>query len=105
VDGFVSAHAGFGGGELITKPVVFEGSELVLNVSTSAAGGVGVEIQDHRGIPIEGFALSNCHEVFGDSLERTVTWDGGKNLSVLAGQPVRLRFLLKDADLFAFRFQ
>jgi len=105
VDGFVSAHAGFPGGEFVTRPVVFEGSELVLNVSTSAAGGVGVEVQDDRGIPIEGFALSDCHEVFGDALERTVTWGGGKDLGALAGQPVRLRFLLKDADLYSLRFK
>ncbi len=104
VDGFVSAHAGFGGGEFITRPVVFDGSKLVLNVSTSAAGGVGVEVQDHRGIPIEGFALSDCHEVFGDFLERTVTWGGGKNLGALSGKPVRLRFLLKDSDLYSLRF-
>jgi hypothetical protein len=85
--------------------VIFEGSELVLNVSTSAAGGVGVEIQDDRGIPIEGFALSDCHQVFGDSLGRTVTWAGDKNLGDLAGTPVRLRFLLKDADLYSLRFK
>ena len=84
---------------------MFEGSELVLNVSTSAAGGVNVEVQDDRGIPIEGFSMSDCHEVFGDSLERTVTWGGGKNLGDLAGNPVRLRFVLKDADLYSLRFR
>ena len=105
VDGFVSAHADYAGGEFVTRPVVFEGSELVLNVSTSAAGGVNVDIQDDRGIPIEGFAMSDCHEVFGDSLERTVKWGGGKDLGALAGQPVRLRFLLKDADLYSLRFK
>ena len=105
VDGFVSAHADYAGGEFVTRPVVFEGSELVLNVSTSAAGGVNVDIQDDRGIPIEGFAMSDCHEVFGDSLERTVTWSGGKKLGDLAGKPVRLRFLLRDADLYSLRFR
>jgi hypothetical protein len=105
IDGFVSAHADYAGGEFVTRPVVFEGSELVLNVSTSAAGGVNVEIQDDRGIPIEGFSMSDCHEVFGDSLERTVTWGGGKNLGDLAGKTVRLRFLLKDADLYSLRFR
>jgi hypothetical protein len=105
IDGFVSAHADYAGGEFVTRPVVFEGSELVLNVSTSAAGGVNVEIQDDRGIPIEGFSMSDCHEVFGDSLERMVTWGGGKNLGDLAGKTVRLRFLLKDADLYSLRFR
>ena len=29
--------------------------------------------------------------------------DGGGDLSSLAGKPVRLRFVMKDADLYAFR--
>jgi hypothetical protein len=33
-----------------------------------------------------------------------VEWRGGSDLSSLAGQPIRLRFWLKDADLFALQF-
>ena len=40
----------------------------------------------------------------GDELDRRVTWNGNADVSPLAGQPVRLRFELKDADLFAMRF-
>ena len=36
--------------------------------------------------------------------ERTVTWKGGRDLSSLNGEPVRLRFVVKDADLYSFRF-
>ena len=31
-------------------------------------------------------------------------WKNGSDVSSLAGKPVRLRFRLKDADLFAFQF-
>ena len=54
--------------------------------------------------PIEGFTLDDCVEVLGDDLERVVHWSGGTDLSRLAGIPVRLRFVLRDADLFSFRF-
>ena len=57
------------------------------------------------GRPLEGFTLMECDEVFGDSIERTVTWkDGQADLRSLAGRPVRLRLVMKDADLFSFRF-
>jgi hypothetical protein len=105
LDGFVSIHAGYGGGELVTKPLRFEGRGLVLNYATSAAGSVRVEIQDRRGKPIPGFELEDCEEIYGDEIERAVVWKGGADVGALAGKPVRLRFHLKDADLFALRFQ
>ncbi len=103
-DGFVSANAGYSGGEFITRPLVFEGDALELNYSTSAVGFVRVEIQDAEGHPQPGFALNDCPEIFGDEIEGTVRWENGSDVSALAGNPVRLRFALKDADLFAFRF-
>ena len=93
------------GGELITKPFIFSGSELILNFSSSAAGGIQVEIQDETGRTLPGFALHDCPPVFGDSIERMVTWFTGSDLSMLAGKPVRIRFVLRDADLFSMQFR
>ena len=104
VDGFVSLHAPLKGGEVVTKPLVFAGSALTLNFSTSAAGSIRIEVQDGDGHAAPGYALADCDEVFGDSLERTVTWKGRSDLGPLAGRPVRLRLELKDADLFALQF-
>ncbi len=42
VDGFVSAHSGHSGGELVTKPLLFQGENLILNYATSAAGSIRV---------------------------------------------------------------
>ena len=105
IDGFVSLHANLTGGEALTKPLIFEGRELVLNFSSSAAGDIRVEVQDVVGHPIEGFSLDDCHEVWGDDLERAVSWEGAPDLSALAGQPIRLRFVIKDADLYSMRFR
>ncbi|MBI3882149.1 MAG: hypothetical protein HY301_19075 [Verrucomicrobia bacterium] len=104
MDGFVSVSAPMSGGELVTKPLTFIGGKLTLNFATSAAGAVQVEIQDGSGKALPGFALDDCPPVFGDALERPVTWKGGGNVSSLAGKPVRLHFVLKDADLYALRF-
>jgi hypothetical protein len=104
LDGFVSVQAPYKGGEFVTKPIVFSGHQLQLNLATSAAGGVRVEIQDQDGKPINGFVLKDCPEIFGDSINRTVTWQNGSDVKSLAGKTVRLRFQLKDADLYAFQF-
>ncbi len=105
MDGFVSAHVGLDGGELVTKRMRFSGRALVLNYSTSGAGAVRVEIQDERGRPLEGFSLEESIEIYGDEVERVVSWEGGSDLSRLIGGTVRLRFVLKDADLFSIQFR
>jgi len=104
LDGFVALHARQKPGELVSKPFTFRGKALSLNFATSAAGNVRVEIDDPMSRPLPGFALSNCEEIFGDSLDRTVTWKGSSDLSSLHGKPVRLRVLMSDADLFSFQF-
>ena len=40
----------------------------------------------------------------GDEIEQVVAWKSGSNLSRLVGKPTRLRFVMKDADLYAFQF-
>ncbi len=105
LDGFVSVNAPYGGGELITKPLIFEGKHLVMNYSTSAAGSVRVEIQDAEGKPISGYTLTDCPETYGDSVDQVVSWKAGNDVGSLAGKPVRLRFALKDADLYSIRFR
>lgn len=104
LDGFVSAYAPRTGGELITKPVVFQGNELLLNFSSSAAGDVRVELQDGEGKPIPGFTLEESEEIFGDTIDRKVAWKQGGDVGKLAGKPVRIRFVLRDVDLYAYRF-
>jgi hypothetical protein len=102
IDGFVSLHAPLGGGELTTKPLTFTGNRLLLNISTSAGGGARVELQSPDGRPLDGFGLDDCTEIIGDDLAFPVRWRG--DLGALAGRPVRLRFVLRDADVYSYRF-
>lgn len=105
IDGFVSLHAPLAGGEIVTKPITFTGNSLFLNVSTSAAGSVRVEVQNRDGQPLPGFMLADSYEIYGDDLERAVGWKGNPDLATLAGKPVRLRFVIRDADIYSFIFQ
>jgi len=104
LDGLASVRADFGGGELVTRPLTFDGNRLSLNFSTSAAGGIKVELQDAEGKPIPGFALEDCVEVIGNEIERDVQWKNGPDVGSLAAKPVKLRFVISDADLFALQF-
>jgi hypothetical protein len=104
-DGFISVNAGFAGGELVTKPLLFTGKELLLNYSTSASGSLQVEIQEADGTPVPGFGLDDCTPIVGDEIERTVRWTGEADLAQLAGKPVRLRFAMRECDLFSIRFR
>ena len=105
IDGFVSLHAPLSGGSCHTKPLIFSGRRLHLNFATSAAGSLRVEIQDLEGRPVPGFSLDESDEIFGDSIDRIAHWAGGNDLSALAGRPVRIRFALKDADLYSIQFR
>ena len=102
--GFASMHADHGGGEFTTRPLTFTGKNLLLNYATSAVGSVQVEIQDEQGKPLPGFTLADMDLLFGDELDAVVKWKSRNDLSGLMGKPVRLRFVLKDADLFSLRF-
>ena len=105
IDGFASVNASYAGGEMATKPFTFSGKELEINYSTSAAGSIRVEIQEAGGRAVQGYALDECPEIIGDELERAVRWEGVSDVSKLAGTPIRLRFAMKDADLFSLRFR
>ena len=105
IDGFVSVHASWTSGEMITKPLRFNGRELEINYATSAGGDLRVEIQDADRRPIPGFRLSDSVQMVGDQIARIVTWKQGRDLSRLAGRAVRLRFVMQDADLYSLRFR
>ncbi len=104
LDGFASVRAEYSGGELLTRPFTYTGKQLSINFATSAAGSVRVEIQTVEGKPIPGFTAMECREQIGNEIDRTVSWNSGSDVSALAGKPVRLRFVMKDADIFALKF-
>jgi len=104
LDGFVSLDGGTAGGELITKPLVFSGTELEINADASAAGSIAVELQGADGAPLDGYQLADCDALRKDAVHHRVTWRGRGDVTQLAGHDVRLRFVLTNARLYAFHF-
>ncbi|MCD6395877.1 MAG: hypothetical protein J7M40_20525, partial [Planctomycetes bacterium] len=105
LDGFVSVNAPYTGGEMVTKPLIFKGKKLLMNYSTSAVGYVKVAILNEDRKPLSGFDAAEAVEIYGDEIERTVSWKHGADVSRLAGRPIRLKFVMKDADLYSIKFQ
>lgn len=104
LDGFISVNAGYEEGEFLTRSLSFSGNRLDLNYSTSGAGRIRVEIQNADGQPIPGFTLDESEVIYGDHISRQVQWNESNDVSQLAGQPVRLRFVMNEADLYSIQF-
>lgn len=107
-DGLVALSAlsekGTAEGEAVTVPLTFTGKTLILNYRTSSSGSVRVELQDAEGKPIPSFTTENGL-LRGDELAAKVVWAKNSDVSSLAGKPTRIRFVLKDAELFSMRFE
>lgn len=116
LDGFASMDAYEGGGVVTTKTMVFRGRRLEVNVRAPAApfgkqlrptspyGAFGVSILDDAGRPIEGYSSDRCDTFTGDERHHVVTWGSNERVDALAGRPIRLRFHLRNAALYAFQF-
>jgi hypothetical protein len=104
LDGFVSASAGNDVGSIVTKPLIFNGNNLKLNVDTSALGQLQVAILDSNEMPIPGFSLADADLIQGNYIEKIATWKGLGDTRTLAGRSVRIKFVMQNAKLFAFQF-
>ena len=105
LDGFVSLDFAYEGGVVTTAPFAFAGNRLVLNLNTSASGEARVAILDAAGAELPGYTLAEARCINGNYLDKAVEWrDGSTDVSALAGQPVRLRFVCRGTKLYSFRF-
>lgn len=104
LDGFASLRAPFGGGQMVTKAFTFEGNRLSINYATGSRGSIRIQIETPEGRAIEGFAHKDCLEIVGNETDRLVAFRDSTDVGGLSGRPVRLRVVMKDADLYSFQF-
>jgi hypothetical protein len=100
-DGFASLDAGNQQGALTTRTVRFGGNRLFVNVD-APKGSLRAEILDQEGNVLAPFTKANCEPIAADKTLIEVRWKGAKDLSALAGKPVRFRFTLCNGSLYAF---
>ncbi|MFN7937871.1 MAG: hypothetical protein U0R19_31365 [Bryobacteraceae bacterium] len=93
LDGFVSAGATTAGGEFVTPLLQTSGRKLMLNIDTGATGSAWVEA-----ITSNGQSIASERIVANDTAAE-VTF-----IRALPAEPLRLRFKLDNARLYAFQF-
>jgi hypothetical protein len=105
-DGFVSLDSPYENEvTVITKPLIFKGNRLAINIDTDAVGYAQVGFLDENGNSIEGFAVDECVYINGDFLEKEIEWmQRGKDISELAGKTVQLVFKMRGSKLYALQF-
>lgn len=116
-DRFVSLFAGAGEGRIVTKPFMCPGGVLVLNANAFAAlgnnwtsirlspGYVLCEVLDEKDEVIPGFGREKCVEFRRNCPKGgALTWKERQNLNSLKGRKIKLKFYLREADLFSFWF-
>ena len=116
LDGFASIEAYEDGGTMTTRPMRFTGDRLYVNARApqrpfgAAAspsdpwGSVRVELLDVDERPVDSYGCSECEPWTGDEVRDEITWMSRPDLRRLSGQPVRLRFHLRNAALYSFQF-
>ena len=101
-DGFFSMDAEGNEGVLLTKPLIWRGTTLWVNVNTQE-GEVRVEVLDEEGNLLrDGLSRNRSMPVVRDGVRLPVVWQDEHNLADLHHQTVRLRFLVRDAELYSF---
>jgi hypothetical protein len=100
LDGFVSLDAGATAGVVETVPMATADGDLCINAD-ARGGSIAVEVLGPDGHPQPGFSADDCVPFSGDSVRHPVRWKC-RTLAD-ASRPLRLRFVLHRAALYAFR--
>lgn len=97
-DGFAYYQAGDDEKKVVLKTLIYEGKNMYINFSTSAAGYVFIDIEDY-----DGNKITTC-EMFGDSIERKACFIEDE-VQRFSGKKVKITFRIKDAKIYAFEFK
>ena len=100
----MSLKGGAEPGSVLTRTVEVTGSELRINAD-SWRGQVRTEIVDaEEDRPLPGYSLEENLPSEADRIDEAVRWKGASGLGALRGRTVRIRFSIRQAELYAFRF-
>ncbi len=116
-DRFCSLTADALEGRVVTGPMAWPGGDLLVTASTTryldshpgmGGGQMRIDVLDADGLPVDGFSGEAAALCQGNRPSRysgqntPIRW-AEKGLDALRGRTIRLRFLYRDAHLYAFR--
>jgi hypothetical protein len=104
-DGFAGLYANeLREGIVITRALASNGNRLIINGRCGPDGSIRAEIVDTHDQVLGDCSKQRCDAFAGDSVAHEVTWAGRAAFRPQGdSQLVRVRFYLRDAELFSFR--
>ena len=106
LDGYVSLGATVREGYVETKPVASAAPHLFINGRCDQNGYIKVEMMDSWNNVWEGYSQEDCQTFTGDSIHHHVQWADRDTVNEIPdiGRGVKLRFYLRNAELYGFQF-
>ncbi len=112
LNGLVSLDAPYlSGATLTTRPFIFTGRRLLLNVDAGGGGSVAVKLHRATDGDNRRIALLTSEPLTHNGVELEVLWHGaaksGGNATAcgaFAGTPVRLTLRMRDCSIYSFQF-
>ncbi|MEJ7616682.1 MAG: hypothetical protein WKF30_06860 [Pyrinomonadaceae bacterium] len=103
-DGFVYLQSTGGPGTIGTRPLLWQGGPLKINLAATG-GEAHVQITDSAGTPLTGYAFNDCEPFAGDALYWQPRWKEGRSLASFPERTLRIEVRLSNARLYAIRGQ
>lgn len=102
LDGFCSLHAGATEGWLLTRREVMTVPRVRVNAAVRPGGTLVAELLDEANQPLAGFTRADCVPFTGDSVRHVLTWKTPQFAPGQAEGDKKVRFYLRDADLYSY---
>ncbi|MDP7579097.1 MAG: hypothetical protein QGF12_06135 [SAR202 cluster bacterium] len=103
VDGFVSLRTGpVREGLLVTPSMAAKGTHLLINANCQPGGYIDVEVTDQQGRVIPGLSRAEVVRFNGNAVGHRINWSKSDLWS--ESQIVKLRFWMRNSDLYSFSF-
>jgi hypothetical protein len=102
LDGFCSLHAGVAEGSLISRREPLRTPYITINARTAADGYVAAELLDTANRVIPGFSRAECRPFTGDSVRHRLGWRSAALPPAQLTTETKIRFVLKNADLYSY---
>jgi hypothetical protein len=96
VDGFVALRGGTAGGTVLTRPLRYTGSTLLLNYFVREGGSLRVEVLDGAEK-----VIGTSKPLTGDRVDGAVDWERAPRLKQGV---IQLRFSMTNVDVYSLRF-
>lgn len=85
------------------RQVAYTGFAIEINARTTRAGELEAEIWENNQC-IEGYSFANFRKLTGDYSWIKCEWNGSSDLSSLKGRKIQLRFRMRSAKIFGYRY-